>query len=72
MNPSSKKPDLPMIHCPRLNAMRSATEHLECSYCFGRLAEVAWGDHRNFCDYRPGVDPIHFGFPTDRGRWTQG
>ncbi|MBI1852795.1 MAG: hypothetical protein HYR85_20840 [Planctomycetes bacterium] len=59
------------IHCMRVDAMRTIAEHLECPYCSGSAADIAWGDHKYFCEFRPGVDPIHFGFPEDRGRHLQ-
>jgi hypothetical protein len=43
-------------------------EHAECPYCFGNRQAIAKGRHGEFCDFHPGKDPIHFGFPPDSSR----
>ena len=57
-----------LVHCVRLDAMRLPAEHLRCSYCFGRDAEIRAGLHRRFCDFDAERDPVSFGFPSSHGR----
>lgn len=61
----------PTIHCLRVDAIFTVAQHKDCPYCFGKVADVATGRHRDFCDFQPGKDPIVFGFPDDKGRHTQ-
>ncbi len=56
------------VHCVRLNQARTASEHRDCPYCYGKNAEVQSGDRSHFCDYQPGKDPIQFGFPEGTTR----
>ncbi len=58
------------VRCPRLGCMRTVEEHLLCPYCCGRTAEVVSVDHPRFCDWKPGVDPTVFGFPSAFGRYA--
>jgi hypothetical protein len=51
------------IMCRRINRHLPVGEHLECPYCDGKRADVETGDRKNFCDFKPGEDPICFGFP---------
>ena len=51
------------LHCRRVDAQVTPDDHASCPYCFGKLADVETGHHERFCDYKPGKDPIHFGFP---------
>lgn len=53
----------PVVPCRRLDAAFTVATHLECLYCAGDAAAVATGDHAAFCTFRPGVDPVCFGFP---------
>lgn len=55
----------PTIRCRRVDARYTVAEHQACPYCFGQASSVATGDHTTFCDYQPGKDPVHFGFPDD-------
>lgn len=57
-----------LVWCRRVQRELPVQEHRRCPYCLGKEQDIAEGDHRTFCDFRPGVDPIHFGFPEDRGR----
>ena len=61
--PESAKP----VYCRRLERQLPVTEHVECPYCFGKPDEVQAAEHGRFCDFEPGKDPIHFGFPSDYG-----
>lgn len=56
------------VHCVRLNQARTASEHRDCPYCYGKQAAVAEGDRAHFCDYQPGKDPVNFGFPEGTSR----
>ncbi len=60
------------IWCRRFERKRPLSEHQHCPYCFGREGEIIAGKHQAFCDYRPGVDPLHFGFPEGTSRQEQG
>ena len=63
MNLSTEsKVEEPVVFCRRIRGFRALTMHLSCPYCFG-------GDrYESFCDFQPGVDPLHFGFPETHGR----
>jgi hypothetical protein len=61
-----------LIRCRRVDAVYSVEEHRSCPYCFGKESEIATGDHTKFCDFKPGVDPIRFGFPDGFGRLRDG
>lgn len=60
------------VYCPRLGRLRKVSEHQKCLYCFGSTLDVVCGDHRCFCDFRRGADPVNFGFPPGRGREERG
>ena len=57
------------VFCRRVERQLSVEEHAQCPYCNGREDLIRTAKHERFCDYQPGVDPISFGFPTDRGRY---
>ncbi len=59
------------IHCRRVDAVFTVAQHRDCPYCFGAAGDVATGEHKKFCDFKPGQDPIVFGFPDDRGHYSQ-
>lgn len=58
----------PLVRCRRTGQEVPVGEHCRCPYCFGRSEQVRSGEHATFCDFRPGRDPVHFGFPEDLGR----
>jgi len=60
------------IKCRRIGEHVDPEEHERCPYCFGRLAEIEQGQHEAFCEYRPGVDPVRFGFPPGGDRDLHG
>ena len=62
------KPPEPETFCRRLQRLLPIDEHQRCPYCFGGRLEVEQGSHDRFCDFKPGQDPIHFGFPPDSSR----
>jgi len=57
------------IQCRRVDAEYTAAQHKNCPYCFGGETAIGTGDHGKFCDFKPGEDPIVFGFPDDRGHY---
>ena len=66
-----RKDEEPKIRCRRVDATFTVAEHKDCPYCFGKPADVATGQHAAFCDFKPGKDPIIFGFPDEFGRQSQ-
>jgi hypothetical protein len=57
------KKSVDRVVCRRLSVERDVAEHLSCPYCFGKAADVETGDRQKFCDFKPGEDPVCFGFP---------
>ena len=55
------------VFCRRLERPLPFREHLDCPYCFGNKADISTAEHACFCDFEPGKDPIHFGFPEGLG-----
>jgi len=72
MNQKSDAPAERTVMCRRTDQPTTVTEHARCPYCFGELAEIRAGDHRQFCDFDPSRDPINFGFPPDGSRHLHG
>ncbi|MFO1078600.1 MAG: hypothetical protein U1E73_12825 [Planctomycetota bacterium] len=68
MTEPEKRPEPCRVFCRRLERTLPVDEHAECPYCFGKAKEIATGQHEQFCDFRPGKDPIQFGFPPDSSR----
>lgn len=70
------RPDPPRdeerVFCRRTERHLPVDEHKRCPYCYGQENEIVAGDHAAFCDYRPGIDPVHFGFPGDAARDQRG
>ncbi len=69
---TTPRPRLVRLLCKRTGQQIPPDEHERCPYCFGKLAQVETGRHETFCDYREGVDPVHFGSPTTDRRFEQG
>jgi hypothetical protein len=65
-------PRLETVLCKRLGQELPREEHQKCPYCFGRADDIANGQHERFCDFAPGRDPIHFGFPPGTTRDLEG
>ena len=55
--------------CRRVGRPLPTDEHRRCPYCFGDEEAVRRGEHASFCEFRPGEDPVSFGFPQDHGRY---
>jgi hypothetical protein len=75
MTDDAKKTELPMekpVQCHRTGREFDLAEHQKCPYCYGQREDIASGDHEKFCDYKPGVDPVSFGFPGDSSRNQRG
>ncbi len=60
------------VFCMRLEARLPAAEHAQCAYCHGAKADIAPGEHKEFCNFDPEKDPIHFGFPEGTTRDSSG
>ena len=58
------------VFCRRLERQLSVAEHERCSYCTGDKTAIQTALHDVFCDFKPGEDPVSFGFPHDRGRYS--
>ena len=57
------------LRCRRTGQMYSVDQHAECPYCSAEPEAIRkTGRHEDFCDFKPGVDPVSFGFPTDTSR----
>lgn len=77
MSPQKRKFEKPKvvegrIRCRRVDASYTPEEHKDCPYCFGRVGDVRPGEYDKFCDFKPGEDPICFGFPDETSRNQQG
>jgi len=56
------------VWCRRLDCELPVRQHADCLYCFGSKQQIACRAHEQFCDFKKGQDPIHFGFPPDTSR----
>jgi len=56
------------LQCRRLGRRLALSQHERCLYCFGSRKDLLTRDHARFCDFRPGIDPISFGFPRGFSR----
>lgn len=63
---------LKRVHCPRVDAQLTPSEHAACPYCHGTQEAIRSGYRVTFCDFDPDRDPTHFGFPDDFGRYFSG
>lgn len=67
-DPAPAEPAPPTeVYCRRVERALPVTEHVECPYCYGKRQDVQTTRHGQFCDFEPGKDPIHFGFPDTFG-----
>ena len=60
------------VACRRTGQLYDGDACRRCPYCYGDDAAVEAGDRTEFCDFHPGVDPVHFGFPGDDERTLRG
>ena len=60
------------IACRRTGQVYDGNACRRCPYCYGDDGAVTAGDRESFCDFHPGVDPVHFGFPGDDQRTLRG
>lgn len=65
-------PRLIRLFCHRTGRQLELAEHEQCPYCFGPREAIEQGQRTHFCEYRPGEDPVHFGFPSGDVRHTLG
>lgn len=75
MTDDAKKKELPMtrpVLCRRVGREFDLDEHQKCPYCYGHAEDIATGDHERFCEFKPGVDPVSFGFPGHTSREQRG
>ena len=75
MTDADSKRSLPMqklVQCHRTGREFDLSEHQKCPYCYGQADDIATGEHEKFCDFKPGVDPVSFGFPDGSSRNTRG
>ena len=64
---------LKVLKCRRTGQMYEVAQHVECPYCSGDEATIRrTGQYKDFCEFRPGEDPINFGFPPDSTRTKHG
>jgi hypothetical protein len=64
---------LKTLRCRRTGQMYRVEQHVECPYCSGDEETVRrGGSYKNFCEFRPGEDPVDFGFPPDTDRLRHG
>ena len=59
---------LKALHCPRTARQLEVREHEACPYCHGDDALIRRGHREEFCNFRPGVDAVGFGFPGGTSR----
>ena len=57
------------VLCRRVGRQLTIEEHARCPYCDGDKSHIKTVKHEAFCDFKPGVDPVSFGFPDDNGRY---
>jgi hypothetical protein len=57
------------VMCHRVGRQLSIDEHAKCPYCDGDPKHIKTAKHESFCDFKPGEDPINFGFPPDKGHY---
>jgi hypothetical protein len=64
---------LKTLRCRRTGQMFTVEKHVECPYCFGDEGAVRkGGQYKDFCEFKPGDDPVSFGFPPDSTRSQHG
>lgn len=61
-----------LVKCRRTGREFNLGEHQKCPYCYGTDRDIATGDHSKFCDFKPGEDPVCFGFPGNSSRDLHG
>lgn len=65
-------PDEKLIACRRTGQRYDLEVCPRCPYCFGDEKDISHTDPSEFCDFHPGRDPVHFGFPGDDSRALRG
>ena len=59
------------VFCRRVGRQLTVEEHTSCPYCDGDPSHVKTAKHEAFCDFKPGEDPVSFGFPEDKGHYQR-
>ena len=57
------------VLCHRVGRQLTIDEHAKCPYCDGDPKHIKTAKHEAFCDFKPGEDPVSFGFPKDKGHY---
>ena len=60
------------VFCHRLQKPLSIKEHERCPYCYGQKSEIRDQGHDQFCDFKPGEDPVQFGDDANGDRMSRG
>ena len=60
------------LACRRTGRHYELSECPRCPYCFGDEKDLSDTDPAEFCDFHPGRDPVHFGFPGHDSRTLRG
>ena len=61
------------LRCRRTGQLFAVSEHVVCPYCYGEEKTIEQGgEYKDFCEFKPGEDPINFGFPPDSSRMRHG
>ena len=72
-NPDASHLRLKDLRCRRTGQMFQVEQHVECPYCSGDAETIRKsGRYKDFCEFRPGTDPVNFGFPPDADRTRHG
>ncbi len=62
-----------VLRCRRTGQIFNVAQHEVCLYCSGDAKTIENAHkYEDFCEFRPGVDPINFGFPLDSSRVQHG
>ena len=69
---SNAKLRLKRLRCRRTGEMLTPQQHLDCPYCLGDAESLGKPRYDTFCTFRPGEDPVCFGFPRDNVRMLKG
>ena len=61
------------LRCRRTGRIYDVEEHVQCPYCSADAETIEKsGSYDDFCEFRPGEDPVNFGFKPDTDRFRHG
>lgn len=64
---------LKSLRCRRTGRIYEIEEHVQCPYCSGDAEAIQNSeDYSDFCEFRPGEDPVNFGLKPDSDRFRHG